>query len=78
MDECCGYDDAGAKVFGNEEGPFWDAYSSMSTRVDGESGTCIGQWSNGERAGGWPLRVPNVEPINITKMAETRRPIRPL
>lgn len=43
MDERCGYDDAGAEVFGNEEGPFWDAYSSVSTRVDGESGTCIGQ-----------------------------------
>ena len=41
VDECCGYDDAGAKVFGNEEGPFWDARSSMSTRVDRESGTCM-------------------------------------
>ena len=40
VDECGGYYDAGTKVFGNEECPFWNSYASMATRVDWEGGTC--------------------------------------
>ena len=40
VDECGGYDDAGAKIFRNEEGPFRNSYASMATCVDRERGTC--------------------------------------
>lgn len=40
VDECSRYDDAGAKVFRDEECPFWNSYAPMSTRVDWEGGPC--------------------------------------
>ena len=40
VDERGGYYDAGTKVFGNEECPFWNPYAAMATRVDWEGGTC--------------------------------------
>lgn len=40
VDECRGYDDARAKVFGNEECPFRNSHASMASRVDWERGTC--------------------------------------
>ena len=79
VDECsCDYD-AGAKVLRDEERPFGDSNASMATRVDWERGTCGCQVSdqivNAPENG--LLRVPNSEPTSMTKMAETRRPIRP-
>ena len=40
VNEGCCYDDTGAKVFGYEEGPFWDAHSFVAASVDRETGTC--------------------------------------
>ena len=48
VDEGGGYYDAGAKVFRDEECPLWDSDTSMSSRVDWESGPCSCQQSSGE------------------------------
>ena len=36
MDECSGDDNAGAKVFGDEEDPFWDPSTLVLVREDWE------------------------------------------
>ena len=43
VDERGGYDDAGAKVFCNEECPFWNSYAPMTFCVYRERGACICQ-----------------------------------
>ena len=40
VDERRGYDDAGAKVFRNEERPLRNSYALMATRVDWEGSPC--------------------------------------
>ena len=45
VDEGCGYDDAGAEVFGDEEGPFWNADAAVSAGVDRECGAYQAGWS---------------------------------
>ena len=40
VNEGSGYDDAGAKVFCNEECPFRDSYASMASSIDRECGPC--------------------------------------
>ena len=82
MDERRGYDDAGAEVFCNEKCPFWNTYAPVIFCVYRECRACIlSVIRRVERARrtapeGMPS-VPNNEPKSITKMAETRRPIRP-
>ena len=79
VDERRGYDDAGAKVFRNEECPLRYSHALMPTRVDGEGGPCssssVIQSVGAFEIGCW--RVPNIDPTSITKIADTRTPIRP-
>jgi len=76
VDECCCDDDARSEVFRYEECPFWDSYASMSCGVDGESGACISLLLEGT-IGHRLSRLPKRDPISITNMAETLRPILP-
>ena len=80
VNERSGYDDAGAKVFGDEERPFRNPDASVSICVYRECGTCtlyVSDTSGRCGAGGMLRILPNSEPNSITKIAETRRPIRP-
>lgn len=45
VNECCGYNDAGAEVFGDEEGPFRNTNAFVTSSVDWKSSTW---WSQRE------------------------------
>ena len=79
MDESGCDDDAGTKVFGDEEGPFGDPRAFVLVRENGKDSS-FGYYQHAAdvRTDHQTASLPNVEPTRITKMAEMRAPISPL
>ena len=76
VDECCCNDDSRTEIFCYKECPFRNLCTFIPTSKDRESGTCFEEIST-ERFGQQRRHIPNREPTKITKMADTRTPMRP-